>query len=407
MRKFILAGICISGCALADGPYPAVSGISAAADDAMVAATNPAAMTLFDDRQNRFEVLGFFSESTWEGRLGEDGPVNVVKDSSQTIVPVGMFVLPFREKWWFGFTVLGTGFSDEFEDDWIGRYFVQEYELLYIVAYPSIATRLTDRLSVAASLALSYTTYDQTKAVLNLDPGFGDGTLDIETDGFSAGFGLSALYEFSKRTRMGFTYQSEIEPSLDGRARFSDLGPITEEILERADVLNTRVDVSSRSPQAATLGAYHDFENGHTVTADAAWIDFSRFKLAELYVNGDQVVENEQEYDDALAFSASYSFPVAERWRLGVGGFLVNDIVGDENRTMMFRLDDIWSAGIGVQWRWREDRVVNASLNYLAMGNAPVAPPALTILGQVSGRYTDRDTFYFRVSVSLGAGRRP
>ena len=72
----------------------------------------------------------------------------------------------------FGFTLLGSGLSDDYEDGWPGRYLIEEYYLLYISAFPSIATKLTDKLSVAASLALTYTRYEQEKAVKKPGPGF-------------------------------------------------------------------------------------------------------------------------------------------------------------------------------------------------------------------------------------------
>lgn len=403
MRHGLYMSILVVGQLSADGPYPAVSGMAASADDAAVAGNNPAAMTLFDERASRFELVGSYSESTWEGRAGEEGPDTSVHSSDSLVVPVASFVVPFREDWRFGFTFLGWGAGEDYGDDWPGRYFLQEYELLYVSAFPSIATRLTDRLSVAGSLALTYTTYDQRKAVPNVEPGLDDGTLKVETDGLSVGFGISALYEFSPQTRLGFNYRSEIEPSLNGNAKFSDLGPITEQILQQAGLLGARIDVTSRQPQSMNLGVYHDFPNTHTVTADAAWIDFSRFKLAEAYVNGDRIVENEQSFEDALAVSGSYSWPLAEGWRMGVGGFYVSDMIGDNNRTMMLRLDEIWSVGVGFRWQWRPDRVVNFSLNYLTVGDAPVETPEIPGVGQASGRYTSRDTVYARMSLSLGA----
>ena len=404
MRRCLLLILLFAQTVLADGPYPTFAGVSAAAYDALVAGTNPAAMTLFDGRQGLFELLGFASESTWEGQLGEDGPATTMDSDSSTLVPVGAMITPFRDNWWFGFTIVGSGFSEEFDDDWAGRYLLQDYELVYISAFPSIATRLNERWSVAASLALTYTTYEQRKAVPNVEPGIGDGSLFLETDGLSVGYGLSALYEWTDRTRLGLTYRSEIEPSLKGKAKFSDLGPITEEILDQAGLLGAKVDVTSRQPRSATIGLSHDRSNGHSVTLDGAWINFSRFKVAEVYVEGEQLVENLQDYDDAIAFSASYSWPINDRTRLGLGGLVVSDFVGRSNRTMAFRLDDLWSVGIGVKWQWREDRAVNVSLNYLTVGDAPVESPELPGLGPVTGRYTSRDTVYLRAAISFGGG---
>jgi long-chain fatty acid transport protein len=310
-------------------------------------------------------------------------------------------VMPFKENWWFGFTVQGAGFSEEFDDNWPGRYFLQEYELLYISAFPSIATKLTDRLSVAGSLALTYTSYDQRKAIPNIDPGYGDGSLLVETDGLSVGFSLSMMYDISERTRFGAVYRAEQEPALDGKAKFSDLGPVTEAILEGAGLIGAKVDVTSKQPQSITVGISHDFTNDHSMTFDVVWVDFSEFVLAEVYVNGDQIISNEQEYEDTFALSASYSWPVAEKWRLGVGGFYVSDMIGDENRTVALRLDSMWSLGVGFEWQWKKNRTVTASLNYLEIGDAPVSTPELPVFGSVTGAYTDRQTIYFRVAISL------
>lgn len=386
------------------GPYPAISGISAAADDAAVAGMNPAGMTRFDSTQRRFEILGFFSDNTWEGQIGESGPSFRSDNNSTTIVPSGSMVIPFRDDWWFGFTFVGAGVADEYEDGWPGRYFIEEYSLIYISAFPSIATKVTDNLSVAGSLAITYTTFEQDKAVLNLDPGFDDGSLKIDTDGFEVGFGLSGLYEFSDRTRVGLTYRSEIDTELDGNLKFSNLSPTTEEIFEMAGLLDAPVTVTSRSPQVITAGIYHELDNGSAFTFDFAWADFSNFKLSEIYIDGDQLTESVPIYGDIYAVSSSYSWPVRDDLRLGVGAFFVDDMVKDDDRTLTLRLDSMWSLGFGVKWQWKEERAVTATLNYLKIGEAPVTTSTIGPIGPVTGRFTDRKTIFLQVALSLGSG---
>jgi long-subunit fatty acid transport protein len=67
-RLLMMLCVCAASAACA-GPYPAKSGISAAADDASVAGNNPAAMTLLHSRQYRGGVAAFFSDSTFEGQV--------------------------------------------------------------------------------------------------------------------------------------------------------------------------------------------------------------------------------------------------------------------------------------------------------------------------------------------------
>jgi long-chain fatty acid transport protein len=402
----VVLGLVATSGALAAGPHPAMSGISAAADNASVAGSNPAGMTRFDSRVMRGEILGFFSDNTWEGQLGDTGPEFRSEDSSTTVVPSGNMVMPFKDNWWFGFTILGSGFSDEFADDWPGRYFIEEYQLLYISAFPSIATKLTDELSVAGSLAITYTSYEQDKAVPNLDPGAGDGHLNIDTDGFTVGFAISGLYEFTERTRFGMSYRSELDAELDGTAKFSDLSPTTEAVLDAAGLLNARVDVTSRSPQSIIAGIYHEFADTGAVTFDVAWTDFSEFKLSEIYVNGDQLLESNPIYDDIFAFSVGYSRPLSDRLRIGFGGLYADDMIEDENRTITLRLDSMWAVGVGIEWQWTDKRAITATLNYLKMGDAPVTSPDIPLIGSVTGRYTDRQTIWLQVGMNIGTGGR-
>ena len=401
----VVLGLAASG-ALAAGPHPAVTGISAAVDDASVAGSNPAGMTRFDSRVMRGDIYGFFSDSTWEGRIGTTGPVSRSETSSTTFIPSGSIVMPLKENWWFGFTMLGMGFSEDYPDGWAGRYFIEEYELLYISAFPSIATKLTDKLSVAGSLAMTYTSFEQSKAVLNRDPGAGDGRMKIDADGLTVGFSVSGLYEFTERTRFGMSYNSEIDPEMDGTAKFSDLSPTTEAALDAAGLLNARIDVNSRTPQSITAGIYHEFEDTSSVSFDLVWADFSEFKLSEIFVNGNQLIESDPIYDDIFAFSVGYNRPMSDRLRIGFGALYADDMIDDDNRTMTLRLDSMWVAGVGIEWQWTEQRVLSVMLNYVEIGDAPVTSPAIPIIGSVTGRYTDRQTIWLQVGISIGSAGR-
>jgi len=233
-------------------------------------------MTRFDVRAMRGGIFGFFSDSKFEGSSSGTGQTFISESDSSTIIPSFNLVQPFKDKWWFGFTVLGVGFSDDFGEDWAGRYLIQDYSLAYISAYPSIATKLTDKLSVAGSLMLTYTVYEQNKAVLNLDPGFDDGSLNLDADGWTGGFSFSMLYEFNDRTRFGAVYRSELDPDLDADLNFSNLSPTTEAALDAAGLLTASSSVSSRlAKQKRTMerpcaGSRKKLEPGTVATPPAA-----------------------------------------------------------------------------------------------------------------------------------------
>ncbi len=401
-----IAGLCLLVTALyavaADArPYPGLSGLTATADSAATAGSNPAGITRLDKRALEAEIMLFDSRSKWQSGF-ENGDTSTSKSSSSTLIPRIFFVEPIDERTSFAFTVLGAGFSDDL-GDWPGRYFLREYDALYVSALPSLAYQLDDKWSVAGSIAITYASYEQERAVANIfDPGFGDGKSRIETDSLEYGFGLSALYEISAATRWGVAYSSQIDATQEGRNRLSRLGPRTEEVMRRLGVLDADVEVRSQSPQSIFVGVYHEFPNRHAITIDTAWIDFSEFQLSEFYFNGQGFLESEQKFDDIFAFAASYSWPVAERWMLGVGGLVTSQIIDDTQRTMSLRLDSIASLGVAAEWQWKPDYRIEASLSYMDFGDSPVSTPPIPGMGSFSGEYVSRATYLLQLSLKYG-----
>jgi long-chain fatty acid transport protein len=397
-----------SCCALAASlalarPYPGISGLAATADSAETAATNPAGITRFDHRAMAGEIMWFTSDSEWESEFSESGYEFNSKDSSDTVVPRLFYLQPINDRFSVSFTFLGAGFSDDL-GDWPGRYFITSYDSLFISAFPSLAYRINDRWSIAGSLALTYTKFEQERAVRNIfDPGFGDGKSELEADSFELGFGLSTLYQSSDRTRWGLTYQSEIEPSRDADNDLSGLGPNTELVMDRLGILDADIEIESTSPQSVLAGVYHEFTNDHAVTVDLAWIDFSQFRLSEFYFDGNAFVESDTEYDDIYALTASYSWPVSDRWMMGLSGLATNQMIDDDERTMTLRLDALWSIGIGAEWQWTDSRRVKFSVSYMGLDDAPVTTAEIPGVGSLQGEYKSRDTLLFQIGMNLGS----
>lgn len=88
---------------------------------------------------------------------------------------------------------------------------------------------------------------------------------------------------------------------------------------------------------------------------------------------------------------------------LGVGGFYADEMVDDDDRTMTLGLDLVWSAGIGAEWQWTEDRSVTASLSYIGVGDAPVTTDEIPGIRAMEGEFTSRDTWFFRIGIGFGS----
>lgn len=384
-------------------PYPLGTGMAASADSAQTASSNPAGISRFSQRAVEGDILYFTSESEWESEFSGTGTRFDSKDSGETVVPRVAVVQPISDRINASFTFLGTGFSDDL-GDWPGRYFIKSYDSVYISAFPSLAYRIDDQWSVAASAAVTYSSFEQERAVRNIfDPGFGDGTSKIEADSVEFGFGVSTLYQSSARTRWGLTYSSEINPSRDADNDITGLGPNTEAAMRRLNILDTDITIESTSPQSMLAGLYHEFDNDGAVTVDLAWINFSNFRLSEFYYNGQSFARSDPQYNDIYAVSTSYTWPVSERWMLGVGGLVTNQMIDDDDRTMTLRLDALWSLGLAAEWRWTATRNVKMSVSYMGMDDAPVTTPSIPGVGSLQGKFTRRDTVLLQIGMSWGS----
>jgi long-chain fatty acid transport protein len=381
-------------------PYPLGTGMTASADNAQTASSNPAGITRFARRAVDIDVLWLTSESEWESEFSGTGTQSNSKNSSNTVVPRFAIIQPINDRFSTSFTFLGTGFSDDL-GDWPGRYFIESYDSVFVSAFPSLAYRIDDQWSVAVSAAITYSSFEQQRAVRNIfDPGFGDGRSKVEADSVDVGFGLSMLYQSSERTRWGLTYSSEIRPSRNADNTLSGLGPNTEAAMRRLGILDADLTIESTSPESMFAGVYHEFANNAAVTVDLAWINFSDFRLSQFYYNGQAFVPSNARYNDIYALSASYTWPVSRDWMLGVGGLVTNQMIDDAERTMTLRLDALWSLGLAAERRWTDSRNIRISVSYVGMGDAPVSSPSIPGFGSLQGKFTRRDTLIFQVGMS-------
>jgi len=384
-------------------PYPIGTGLAASADSALTASSNPAGISRFTERALEFELLAFRSESEWESAFSETGAQFSSKNSGTTFVPRVAIVQPINERFAASFTFLGTGLSDDL-GEWPGRYFIRSYDSIYVSAFPSLAYRIDDQWSVAASAAITYTRFEQERAVRNIfDPGFGDGLSELKADSLELGFGLSALYQSSDRTRWGLSYNSEVNPSRGASNELSGLGPNTEAVLQRLGLLERNLTIESTSPQSIIAGVYHEFGNSAAVTLDLAWVNFSKFRLSEFYFDGESFARNNSRYNDIYALSASYTWPAADRWMLGVGGLVTNQMIDDDQRGMTLRLDSLWSIGVTAERQWTDSRRVTFGLSYFGIGDAPVTTPRIPGLGSLEGKFTSRDALLLQIGMSFGS----
>ncbi len=382
---------------------PVFSGVTASAENATTAYSNPAGLTRIDHTQLVGILSLGYSESDFKIKSGTTGGnLGSIENDGFFVVPQFYLSVPFKENWRFGFSLnIPSGIGSDYDDDWAGRYQVQESSLVFVAATPTLAYRINDHWSLGGGLQFVYTRYEQTSAINNIPENLPDGQVTIENDGIGLGFTLGALYEITSHTRVGIAYRSETNPDLEGEPEFTDLGPLRELALKNAGVFGQQLNAELRSPQSVNLGVYHEMGNGWSVTADGTWIDFSEFGLEQVSI-GPNTVSYSSSYKDMWGGALGAQYRFSKVWSGALGAAYLSSGVDDENRTLAMPLDRIWGFGVGVARQLKQKRKIHINLNYYDLGRAPIDGTPNALVGRVVGDYETKFAILLDIGIVWG-----
>ncbi len=234
----------------------AAAGYAARAQDASMAFTNPAGMT----RLKRPSLMAGAQPMYLDIDFSADSATTVAGDSgdSNGWMPAGglFLVQPVTDRLALGLALTGYfGLALDYQDDWVGRYCVQDTTLQAAALQPAVAWQVNDQLSVGAGVALLYGMLEDKLAVNRSLDGLPDGQLKLEDEDWGVQLNLGALYEPVPGTRLGLTYLSAADLDFSDRAEFSGFGPTLEALFGPG---SRTIDLGMTMPQAVMSSVYHD-----------------------------------------------------------------------------------------------------------------------------------------------------
>jgi long-chain fatty acid transport protein len=310
----------------------AAAGYAARAQDASTAFTNPAGMTRLEGTQalaggqlmwlsNSFSV----GSGTSPG-LGSEGGGSAIGWGG--FVPgAGTFVSHrVSPDLWVGFSIAGNfGSVIDYDDNWVGRYRVQQATLLGLQFVPSIAWRVNDKLSIGAGLNAVYGIFDQKVAINNAVPAAADGRLELDDKSWGFGGNVGLLYEVGPSTRVGLTWTSQVDLDFSAPAQFSGLGPVLSTLLASRGLLDSRVSIGTKIPQQVMASIASRVDDRWSVLANVGWQQWSRFGQVEVGID-----------DTSNPVALTTSLPFKDTWHVAVGA--------------QYRLSDPWTLNMGIAY---------------------------------------------------------
>ena len=370
------------------------AGETAGNGDATDAFLNPAAMS----RLEKPEILisaGFIDASV-EFDVERSGIVNGDGDGGDAggPAPAGsvFYAHPLNDRWAFGISgVALTGSVLDYDDDWAGRFQVQDVSIIVIGAVPSVSFRVTDKFSLGASMPVMYSELDMDVAVPNPNnPIQGpEGKVNLDGDDVQVAGTLSFLYEFSERTRLGGRATSKFDFEYDGNISSDLLGQIG-------------VETNLTMASIARIGLSHDINQKWSVHTTWGWDNWS--ELEDVFISTNTRGTNlPRNWDDTYHYAVGADYRLDKKWTLRAGVAYDTNPVDEKDRTADMPLDEQYRYAAGFDYVRESGMRISGSLVYADYGDAEIESNRAPGFG-VNGEYETNEIWFASISFNWQLG---
>ena len=383
----------------------AFAGTAAAADDASTIFYNPAGMAKLTEKQFLVSTSGVSISSEFNNRgtqpalgqpLGNEGG----DAGDWNAVPAGYFAMPLNDRIAIGMGINAPfGLKLEYGDGWMGRFQALNSEIQTYNFNPSLSWRLSEQLSLGVGVnyqriqaeltnAVNYTAVVAqglqglvaagqlpTAAVPGLiaaNAGL-EGETALRGDDSAWGFNAGLLYEFSPETRLGLSYRSTVDYTLEGGARFrtptatnATGAAIIGAVSAPGGALATGpATVDLKLPDIATASLYHRMGKVELL-ADVAWTGWSSIQeLRVVRTTGEVLSVTPERWEDTWRYALGATYQLTDQWKLRGGVAYDETNVPDSTRTARLPDTDRTWVAVGAQWNPGGSFVVDVGYAHL------------------------------------------
>ena len=358
------------------------AGAQAVASDASTAFHNPAGMTRIAGKELMlsagaiYSTVKFDSDSSTPISGGNGG------DAGGFAPLLGQFyVHSLTERLKLGANLVSmSGAVLDYNDNWTGRYLNTEVSLITMTFNPTLAYRVTDRLSIGGGPQVWYGDFE---FKLKAPPPIGRGEVEIDGDDITFGYNLGAMFEISNRTRFGVKYQSEVELKFTGDAEFRF----------PAVVADAGTDTKVTLAQFIKASIYHELNDQWALVGSIDWEDWSAFRNVNIST-GRGSVDIPRDWHDTYKFAAGVHYKPDDQWLLQLGFAYDTSPVDSDDRTPDMPIDRQIRYSMGAQYKWSENISLGSQFVYADYGDAKIRNTFLR------GDYENNDILFFAINLN-------
>jgi long-chain fatty acid transport protein len=369
----------------------ASAGYASRVQDASVVFRNPGGMGFLESPQLEAGLQLTYGSAQFSPN-GNTSPGLGTENGGNAIgaLPAGgLFVaVPLGEKVSIGFASLSYfGLLEKYDDNWVGRYYVQEGALVGLSLLPTVSVKPTDWLSIGAGLNAMYGYLKNEVAVNRLLQPDGQLTLKDETWGFGANVGV--MVQPCKGTRLGVSYLSPVKLNFKASPSFQD------------GTTGSQIDLGAKVPQSVMVSLFQELNEKWAVMADFGWQNWNQFGKVDVGIEAGLTTTLNANYEDTWHGALGAQFKASDQWLLSAGAAFDSSAVSSANRTVTAPMGQAWRFGVGAIYQLSEKVNLGLAYEFLWGGNMSVDQGVNNpVRGRVSGSYND--TWFSFASLSLG-----
>jgi long-chain fatty acid transport protein len=355
-----------------------VGGKIAQVDDASAVEHNPANLAEIKEAQVMGSVTIINTGTKFHSPMG-----TASTEDSWKVLPNFFVALPSSNHNFTAGLGITTPFGQSTVWDKTGAFrYTAPYsaELTVININPTLATKLGDKVSVAAGLDLYLSRLDMKQVLpwsLLTGGAMPDGTAHLQGDGAGVGGNAAVTVHPTKGQSLALTYRSPVKVDYDGDGEFSGA---------QAVGMSPSSDFESSIEFPTIVGLGYGIELSDTVRieADVEWIEFSRYDSLTLDAGNSNPLLNgptspnpraplvvRQNWKDTWTFGLGADWKVAEALTLRAGYTFLQSPVPEETLAPTLPDADRHVVTLGTGWRRGPDRI-DLAYGYSIIGDRDV-----------------------------------
>ena len=385
----------------------AAAGWAATPEDAATAFTNPAGTVWRDGTEIRGAAQLLYGDVQFTNGGESNVPGNDGGNPLKWFPGVGAFAAGrLSENLGWGFAMAGNfGLGLDYHDEWQGRRFVQDVDLLGMSLIPSLSWKVNDCLSIGlgANIMGLFLQYQSAPRA-----GLIDVDASLKYKDFDVGYGgnLGIIYRPVPTTTLGLTFTSEVDADFKDDLRLRGFGPLLEPVVRRLDQTPTEIDMTV--PKTVTASLQQQLQPGTRLYANLSWQDWSEYAGVGLTLDNPEQTSAfvNRGYTDtghfALGVRQAFSRGALRNWTLSTGLAYDSGMTNDGTVTADTVTGPSWTLGLGAGKELCPGVTLDIDYNLAWLGDIDIDQSGRPPFGpRLHGTYRDTALHFLGASIQF------